>query len=458
MIQANTPIPPHSKLAEGQVLGSMLLGGDAIPDVRTICTAEDFYIPAHQTIFRVLVEMFEQSKPIDLATTFAEFAQRKLLASIGQGTTDADGGDYLTDLVEGVPDRTNAAYHAGIVRDKATLRRLIQAGHKLTSEAYNDPEDVESLVTEHESRLFDIATGSNGDLMRSYSTGQAVQEVLDRAEAVATGELPMGLETGFGQIERSMGGIQPGALITLAADTGVGKTALALSMAANVADKGKSVLFVSAEMPERELAHRLLAIKSGVPSGTIRGGRFTDKQIAAIKEARAAMGNWSLELWARTATVADIASKARHIAMRRKAPLDLIVVDYLQLMRPTQGDNRAQQVGGIAWGLKQLAMDLKVPVLILSQLNREHAKSNRPPTKHDLKESGDVENHSNAVWLLYNPPEGEADTDGAEIIYFKVAKAREGCATPWPRKGEETAGAIKLRFKSALTRFEPKRL
>jgi len=445
--EIETRLAPQDSDAEVCVLGSMFLDQTVIPDVREHVRAVDFYRPAHQVIFNTLCDMAGSSAMIDLVLLKDELAKRKKLDAIG-------GIDYLSAIAEGVPSSANAVYYAKIVKGKSDLRMLIQIGQRLTNESYAQKEDANELILNYQQRLYEIGQDGKLESSQSMSAGDAANAAIDRAEKVSNGKLKPGLMTGFANIDTPLGGIQKGDLVTLAAGTGFGKSSLALIISSTVAKAGGAVLYVSAEMAAMELGHRLIAQQSGIDSSRIKAGNISKEEWTEIELAASKIDSWNFELWGNTASVSEIASKARQLATKWQKPLSLVIVDYLQLMKPTEGDTKAQQIGNIAWGLKQLAMDLNTPVLMLSQLNREGARE-ALPSIHSLKESGDIENHSNVVLLLHRPEKLERDTDGALIYWAKIAKARDGRVTPWPSNGNEVNGAIKLRFKPSILRFEP---
>jgi len=447
-------IPPQDRLAEGQVLGSMILGGEVVADVREILGPDMFFVPAHQVICRALFSMADKGKPIDLASVFQEFGRLGILSEIGQGADGAAGREYLAALADGVPDRCNARYYAGIVAGAWRRRALIRAGETLVREAYERDAVADDVLDSHEARLFALAV--KGLAGGECGTGaDAARAAYDHAEAVRRHEVAPGLMTGFAGIDRPLGGIQRGDLVILAGSTGVGKSALALNIAHNAATDGGRVLYISAEMGAREKGGRLLAALSGVDRSQIKSGEYDERQRDALVTARDLPALERIHIMARAATVGEVASKARQLAMKYREPLAMVVVDYLQLMRPdNKRETKAAQIGGIAQGLKAAAMQLGTPVIALSQFSRDHQRASRAPGLHDLKESGDIENAANVVLILWRHASAPMDTDGAQLVYARIAKARDGRTTPWPRPGELVPGAIALRFWPHLTRFE----
>ena len=439
MIDRLDRIPPQDQGAEMCVLGAMMLRKENIPAVCEFVAAEDFYFPRHSTLFRAMCGMFDRQHPIDLVTLRAEMERQGLLQEVG-------GYDYLCSLADGTPNTGNMEYYAKTVREKAGRRRLITLAQDIDERAYS-VKDFAQLQDDVQSQVYKLGQGRAS--VGVVSAGEAVEQAIRHAEKVQSGEIKPGLMTGFAPVDDATGGLQSGDLVTLAAATGVGKSALAMSIAQNVAREGGSVLYVSAEMESREMGKRLLQSQSGVPGQKIRYAKqLTDEDWTQLQMAAGQLASLGINLLCRSATVAEIVLRARELASRTQHPLSLIVVDYLQLMRHTTGETRAQQVGGIAWGLKQAAMDLGTPILMLSQFDRAGVKQiDVTPTMHNLKESGDIENHSNTIILLHQPANLVWDGDSMSV-WCRIAKARDGMVTPW-----EGLGAVRLWFKPSITRF-----
>ena len=446
---------PQDELAEKAVLGAALLDGAAAV-VGLGLDASDFYTPAHAELWAVLAGMARDGQGIDLVTVAGELLRRGLLAKIGRDGTDAGGKDFLADLCE--TGGLQAPFYAEAVRECARRRRLIQAGRRLADRAAAPGQATAAgIAADALADLADVGNRRNGGAA-VVGAGEAVADAVAHADAVARGDVPPGLMTGFRRIDLATGGLQPGDLWIVGAGTSVGKTAFALAVAAHAARAGEPVLVVSAEMTARQIGSRLLAMASGVERGRLATGNLNEYEYEARDAAQREIASWPLDVLAKAAAVSEIRVRAALTAARRER-LGLIVVDYLQLLPPEGGDTRAQQVGGIAWGLKLLAMDLAAPVMLLSQLNRaglRAADDTRPPALIDLKESGDVENHANAVLLLHRPADPMPDTAGATPIWCRVAKARDGLVTPWPAPRGQAAvpGTIILRFRPELVRFE----
>jgi replicative DNA helicase len=451
---------PADVVLEKQILGIVLSqGAAALVDLERVIEPADFFTLEHGQIYGALLSMFHDGTPIELAAVATEFRRRGIMATIGQEKSDAGGAEYLAELVgEYGFDTYNLRYYADQLRDKSRLRGLISMGAKMSADAKAVKADAGDLVERFQQELY-VLSRLDGGAGAVVSAGDAVAESITQADLIAAGQSSPGLMTGFDGIDRAVGGFQPGDLVTVGAATSVGKTALALCIGKNIAQAGGAVLFVSAEMTRLSIGNRLLAIMSNVYASQLRTGNLNQYELEARAAADAEIKKWHFSIYDRPATVAEIATRARLLSAHWRRSVSLVVVDYLQLMRPSGGDTRAQEVSGIAWGLKLLGVELGCAVLMLSQLNRagvRGADDDRPPMLYDLKESGDVENHSNTVILLHRPSNPVPDTAGAVPIWCKIAKGRDAMVTPWPAQAGRQAipGSITLRFRPELTKFE----
>ena len=443
---------PHDIPAEVCTLAAMILDPKALTIVDSICTAESFHRPAHQIIFAAISEMHQKGYPVDLVLLSDELKRSGKLEEIG-------GVAYLLQIAEGCPDTANVKHYARIVTEKHRLRLLITNGQAQIRDACEIDADPLKIVEQAQAELYHIGRGT-GSVTEVVTAKDSVAEAIAKADRIAAGQESPGLMTAFAGIDQALGGFQPGDLITVGAGPGVGKSSFAMTIAARVAAGGGGVFFVSAEMSRVACANRLLQVVSGIAGGRLRNGNLDQWEDQARSEAQQQIAGWNFSIWDTSATVADIASRCKMESARTRRKWDLIVIDYLQLLKPGKGDTRAQEVSAVAWGLKLLAMELGCPVMMLSQLNRGGLRQDtaveKPPSLYDLKESGDIENHSNAVILLHRPATATPDTAGAIPIWCKIAKARDGSITPWPAPAgkQEVPGAITLRFTGHLTRFE----
>ena len=443
----NQAVPSAIEM-EACTLGSMVLSQDCIPDVEAQLDAGDFFRPAHHVIFRSLCEMWHKQIPIDLVAVSHWLADKKQLEGIG-------GVEYLVALTEGVPDAANVLYYAKIVKEKSLRRRLIIFGKRIANEAYDAGVDVAEIIELAEGELIGLDTRGDGEA--TVDLADISQVVMNRAEQIQQEKAPPGLPTGFDRIDEPIGGMKPGHLVTLAGGTSVGKSALAVCIARNVAEAGGSVLFVSAEMSADEVAQRFLQVEGQVAGGRIDSGHLDEGHWQQLSEAQGQFTGWNVRIHGKAATVSEIGAMARKAALQWRKPLSLIVADYVQLLLPPSdipARNREMQVNAIARGLKQLAGTLGTPVLMLAQLNRDYSREKRRPELHDLRESGALEQHSNSVILMCYPPEDELNITpitGEHTVWLRIAKARSGRCTRWPDTKDQNS--ISLRFVPPLTKF-----
>lgn len=431
-------VPPQSIPAEACVLGTMILDSTCVDIIVQIINDTHFYRPAHQLIFQVLSEMKDSATPIDLVTAKEELIRRKQLEQVG-------GVEYLADLVSGVPNAASAEYYATIVRNKALLRMLIAAGTEIVNDAYDSREDAPSIIDRAENSVFQIASDQVGQQVANLK--ELLQHTFDVLEQ-SEGELITGLSTGYHRLDEMTSGLQPGEMIILAARPSMGKTSLLLNIAEymGVVDQVPIALF-SLEMSKELLAQRLLASYARydlrmMRRGTIQPEDWTKLQMAAgdLEKAPIYIDD-SPEL-----TVLQLRAKAR----RLKAAYDIqcVLVDYLQLMSyHGRADNRQAQVAEMSRGLKALARELEIPVVVAAQLNRGPAdRPSHTPRMSDLRESGSIEQDADVVSLLHLEDyyhRGEPDYVPTNITQLIIAKQRNG-----------PTGIVDLTFLPHCTRFE----
>jgi len=425
-------IPPHNDDAEKGVLGSMMLDPECCDDVAAIIRdREDFYCFAHQVIYGHMIAMHVEGKAID-ATLLAE----RLNAS---GDMESIGGtDYLIAIVESVPTAANAAHYARIVRDKAATRAVIHAGTELVREGYAEATDAGQLLSQAESRLMGLLDRSTRAI--EHPVADVLLAALDRIDQRCKGGGPCDVTTGIESID-GLTSLAGGELVILAARTSMGKTAFALNnLAVKLAlDDRRHVLLFSLEMPKLELADRLLCSRASVNQYKARRGHLDQDERRRLVLATNELSQANLSICDECGIgVSQIAAIARR-AKRRKA-LDLVIVDYLQLVEPDNTrDIREQQVAVISRRLKRLAIELSIPVVVLAQLNRlAEATPETRPKLHHLRESGAIEQDADQVWMLWRA-DRERNSDDAELI---LAKHRNG-----------STGVAKLTWQGEHVRF-----
>ena len=431
-------LAPQAVEAEQSVLGSILIDADAILKVADFLRPVDFYRSQHASIYTGMLSLHAQREPIDLVTLGDDLRRRNELDAIG-------GPAYLATLMNSVPTAVHAEHYGRIVERKAVLRNLIGAAGKIAAVGYEEANDAEVAIDRAESILFEISQRRTDGGFESLSIllGQAY----DRLEYLHDhrGQI-IGVPTGLKDLDALLGGLQPSDLIILAARPSVGKTSLALNVAQHAAIReGKKVGVFSLEMSKEQLALRLLSAESGINPRPLQTG-FVDEtdwsKIARVMNDMATATMWIDD--SPVLSVMELRTKARRLEAEQHG-LDLIIVDYLQLMQastPSRDGNRVQEVSEISRGLKQLARELKVPVLALSQLSRGvEQRGSAEPRLSDLRESGSIEQDADVVIFLYRDGEQNMDAD-VELVKAKVAKHRNG-----------PIGEVPLQFRKANTRF-----
>ncbi|MBO6038622.1 MAG: replicative DNA helicase [Acidaminococcaceae bacterium] len=444
-------VPPQNIEAEQSVIGAMLIDKNAVGVVTEKLMPEDFYRQAHQVIYSAILTLHSKNEPIDMITLINELKKMNRLDDVG-------GVAYVTLLANVVPTAANAKYHAQIVEDKSVLRQLVEGGTTIASLGYEGAEDVPVIIDQAEKMILQISNRKGSKDFAEIS--EVLSETINHIQAVLESKQSItGVATGFVDLDYLTAGLHPSDFIILAARPSMGKTALALNIAQNVAIRGsqdgqpkKRVAFFSLEMSREQLVQRMLCSEADVDAQRLRaGGNNKDNDNADL---------WN-KLWVAAdllsnaqifiddtpgLTIMEMRSKARRL--QAEGGLDLIVIDYLQLMQGTSGrnssDNRQQEVSEISRGLKALARELNVPVLALSQLSRSvEARQVKKPMLSDLRESGSLEQDADIVMFLYRDDyykgAEEAPTHITELI---VAKHRNG-----------PVGRVNLFFKNECTKF-----
>ncbi len=412
-------MPPHSIDAEESVLGAVLLSGDAANVALEKLHAEDFYKPAHQQIFEVVQQLFDGNDPID-AITVSEGLRR-------DGSLERMGGiEFLTNLIDSVPSTSNVEYYAGIVEEHALRRRLMRVGGDIGVIAGQMKQPIDEVVDLAEQAVFAVAERQVGDGLQVIDDllGPAIEKA---EELQRDGSEVTGISTGFRDLDRKLAGLHPTNLIIIAARPGMGKSALALNMAQNVALTEHTVAIFSLEMSREEVVTRMLCAKGRIDSQRLRTGRLSEGDFTKLSNAAGALYKQNIYVDDSPGlTVTEIRAKCRRL--RRKPGLDLVVVDYLQLMNGSGQENRQQEIAMISRSLKNLARELHLPIIALSQLNRAvEAREDKRPRLGDLRESGAVEQDADVVMFIYRDeyyyPEKVESKGVAEIV---IAKHRQG--------------------------------
>jgi replicative DNA helicase len=432
--RADPRVPPQNLEAEESVLGSMMLSPEAIADAVEILQPADFYRSANGRIFETLRSIYARGEPVDIVTAVEWLKRASLLEDVG-------GHLYLRDLVDQVPTPAAAGHYAKIVYETALLRRLISASADIMELAYAQPEDPMAVADQAEQRIYDVARRDDKDEVA------VLRDLVDQAmldlESIQNRESAYtGLPTGFRDLDTLTSGLQAGNLVVLAARPGVGKSSFATNLARNVSVGGASAAIFSLEMSRWEIGMRLLCAEAKVPWDRIRNKRVGPEDWSRVVQAAEILHDAPLTIVdSGNVTLVDIRAKARRMHTRRRG-LSLIIVDYLQLMaHHRRVDNRQQEIAEISRGLKLLAKELEIPVIAVSQLNRDpERRQDKRPQLSDLRESGAIEQDADVVMFIHRDDSDPMKKGSADLI---VAKHRNG-----------PTGTIPLTFLPELTQFK----
>lgn len=423
-MEPTAKLPPQSTEAEASLLGSLLIDSEAIVKIADVVKAYDFYDERHRYIYESAVSLYEKHSPIDVLTLTEELKNRELLSTVG-------GAGYITELTNFVPTATHVEHYAEIVATKAMRRRLIKASQDITSYSYDEARSFKELIEEAEARLFEVSQRHVAQDLVSLE--DILSESFDRLDELHKDKGKIrGIPTGFRDLDNILAGFQRSDLIILAARPSMGKTALALNFAHNVAVKaGFPVVLFSLEMSKEQLVDRLLAAEAGVDAWNLRTGNLTDADFEKIGHAMGSLSEAQMFIDDTPGlTVSDLRTKARREAHRRE--LGLIVVDYLQLMsggsKFGSGDgNRVQEISEISRGLKSIARELNVPVVALSQLSRSvESRSPQIPQLADLRESGSIEQDADVVAFIYREDYYNPESERRSVVDLFIKKHRNG--------------------------------
>ncbi len=432
-------VPPHSLEAEQSVLGGLLLSAGAWDQIADIVTAADFYREDHRLIFRAISEVHESGHPCD-AVTISEWFE-----SNGK-SSQVDGGKYISQLANNTPSAANVAAYADIVHEKSVLRSLIDAGEQITSSAFaSDGRKSQTLLEEAERLVFAIADKGSRRGTGFVSVQETLKEAMAKIEELNAFEGDItGIPTGYQEFDRLTAGLQPSDLIIIAGRPAMGKTAFAMNLVENAAIKhGKSVAVFSMEMASLQLVMRLFSSLGQIEQGRIRTGSLDDMDWPKLTSAMSLLHKSKIFI-DDTPALSPAELRARARRLKREHDVDLIIVDYLQLMSvPDTRENRATEIAEISRSLKAIAKELNVPVVALSQLNRAlEQRPNKRPVMADLRESGSIEQDADLIVFIYRDevynPE-TAEKGKAEII---IGKHRNGAT-----------GKIHLAFQGQWLRF-----
>jgi replicative DNA helicase len=423
MEPATTGSPPQNAEAEASLLGALLIDSDAVVKIADSLSPLDFYDKRHERIYAAVIELYDQHRAIDVLTLADQLKNTGYLDSIG-------GPAYLTELTNFVPTAAHVEQYADIVAQKSIRRRLIAASKEITGLGYDESKELRELIEEAETRLFEV---SQQHVAQDVISLEAIlADSFDRLDDLHKDKDKIrGVPTGFKDLDNILAGFQKSDLVILAARPSMGKTALALNFAHNIAVQAQQpVLIFSLEMSKEQLVDRLLSMESGVDAWALRTGNLTDTDFEKIGQAMGTLSEAQIFIDDSPGiTISDLRTKARREAHKR--PLGLIIVDYLQLMsghsRFGNDGNRVQEISEISRGLKGVARELNVPILALSQLSRSvESRSPQIPQLADLRESGSIEQDADVVAFIYREEYYNPDTDRKKLTDIFIKKHRNG--------------------------------
>ena len=434
-------VPPNSMQAEQAVLGSLMMDNKTWDNVADLIIESDFYRPNHKLIFRMIEKLALEQMPFDIVTLSHELKKVHQLDKIG-------GVPYLNLLIENTPTAANIIAYANIVKDRAVLRQLIQVGTEIADSAFNaEGRETADLLESAERQVFKIAeqrqknqTGFVGIKSLLSQTVTKIEKLYELKEAIT------GISTGFTDFDELTSGLQPADLVIVAGRPSMGKTTVAMNIAENVAVRyDKPVLVFSMEMPSDALIMRMMSSLGRIDQQKVRTGKLEEDDWPRLTSVVSMLSRTKLFIDDTPAlTPTEVRSRARRIA-REHGQLGLVVVDYLQLMQsPSSGDNRVQQISDISRGLKALAKELNVPVIALSQLNRNlEQRPNKRPQMSDLRDSGAIEQDADLIVFVYRDEVYNPNSPDKGVAELIIGKQRNG-----------PLGTVRLTFLGQFTRFE----
>lgn len=414
--------PPHNIDAEKALIGAILIKPDLMHDVSVNVYPESFYADKHRQIYKAILEIFTKGDPIDLLSVTTQLKSNNQLERIG-------GASYVTMLAETVPAAGNGNYYTELVQSRAVLRGLISAGDEISELGYSDPQNIDETLDQAEKKVYNV---TNATVTQKFKTiGSSLSEAWERFEHLSANQNERrGVPSGFDGLDNILAGFQKSDLIILAARPSMGKTTFALDIARNAALKYKaSVGIFSLEMSDQQLVDRMLAAEAGVDSWKLRTGKLSnDQEFQAVQDAMAKLSDAPIHIDDQPGTnILKMRSSARRL--KNEHGLDLLIVDYLQLMSPTStkaSDSMVQQVTEISRSLKILARELDVPVLALSQLSRAVEQRGGKPRLSDLRDSGSIEQDADVVMFIHREDKINKESERPNIAEIMIEKHRNG--------------------------------
>jgi len=417
-------VPPHNLDAEKALLGAVLLKPDVMHDISVTIFPESFYADKHRQIYEAMYQTFIKGEPIDVISITSRLTTNNALDRVG-------GAEYIVELLETVPAASNALYYSELVQSKAVLRGLIYASEDIAEMAYSNPENTDEVLDQAEKKIYQVTNAPTTQKFRTI--GSSLAEAWDRFEHLsANQDEKRGVQSGFTALDNLLAGFQKSDLIILAARPSMGKTTFALDVARNAALKfGASVGIFSLEMSDQQLVDRMLAAEAGVDSWKLRTGRLSsDHEYQAVQEAMTKLSDAKIHIDDQAGNnILKMRSAARRL--KNEHGLDMLIVDYLQLMSPTatkSSDSMVQQVTEISRSLKILARELDVPIIALSQLSRAVEQRGGKPRLSDLRDSGSIEQDADVVMFIHREDKMNKDKEAERpnIAEILVEKHRNG--------------------------------
>ncbi|MDR1067150.1 MAG: replicative DNA helicase [Clostridiales bacterium] len=433
----NVQIPPNDNEAEMAVLSSMLFDKDAVITARETLQPDDFYNPSNAAIYEAMMDLFAANTPVDAVTLKGKMAEKGALERVG-------GLEYIAALAAGYFTSANAAYYAKIIERKSVLRKLIKASSEISAKSFEGRDEVETILDHAEKLIFDIAQSRRSQNVTSIN--DALVDAVSAIERVyLSKERITGIETGFADLDYKTAGLQPSDLVLIAARPSMGKTAFALNIAQHVAvRKRKSVVIFSLEMSAEQLVNRMLCSEAHVDAQKVKTGDLSDSDWKLIVDSIGPLSKARIYIDdTPAADITEIRAKCRRIKIENG--LDLVIIDYLQLMSGrSKAESRQQEISEISRSLKALARELRAPVVALSQLSRAcETRADHRPMLSDLRESGAIEQDADVVAFLYRDKYYNPDTELGDLTELIIAKQRNG-----------PTGAVHLMWIDKCTRFE----
>lgn len=435
-MEGNLRVPPHNMEAEQSVLGAMLIDKNAIAEASEILSGVEFYKESHNILYNTIVEMYDRDEPVDIVTLVEILRSREHLEVVG-------GVSYISTLAASVPTVSNVKYYAKIVEEKYTLRRLILASNEIMDQCYSQQEEIQDVLGHAEKSIFDISQKKNNKDFEHLST--IITRSFEDFEKLYTnrGQIT-GVPTGFVDLDRKTSGFQKGDMVLIAARPSMGKTAFVLNIALHAAlREGKSVAIFSLEMSKEQLVYRMICSEANVDMQKLRTGDLDDDDWVRLARAAGPMANSRMFIDDTPGvSITEMRSKCRRLKIEKG--LDLIMVDYLQLMSGSRkSESRQQEVSEISRSMKAIAKEMGAPVIALSQLSRApEIRADHRPILSDLRESGSIEQDADIAMFLYRDEYYNKETDKKNIAEVIIAKQRNG-----------PTGTVELAWLGQYTKF-----